>query len=92
MSVARGGAGEQCADRLNRLPVAADDAADIALPHREPKHCRVPLRAFGDDDLVGKLNEETDDEFQELLHALSVAAGYSLSSSASRFRGDVPGM
>ena len=83
MSVPRRGAGEQSADRLNRLPVATDDPADVALPHHEPKHRRVRLRAFRDDHFVGKLDQITDDEFEKLFHALSVAARARLSPVVS---------
>jgi hypothetical protein len=37
------------------------------------------LRAFGDDDLVGKLDEIADDEFEKLFHVRSVAVPARLS-------------
>ena len=80
MSVPRGGAGKQRADRLDRLPVPPDDAADITLPHRHAKHRRVSARALRDDHFVRELNQIAEDELEELFHAVSVAGVYSLSS------------
>lgn len=67
------GAGEQRADRLDRLAIAPDDTPDIGLSHNEPKHGRIAAGALGDDDFVGELNQMTNHELEELFHALSVA-------------------
>jgi hypothetical protein len=73
------GAGQERANCLNGLPIASDDAADIGLPHGEPEDGRVPVRTFGDDDFVGKLNQLANDELEELFHALSLAGVFVLS-------------
>ena len=79
MSVARSRAREKRADRLNCLAVSTNDASDIRLPHSKPEHRGIAVRAFGDDDLVGKLDQVANDELEELFHAVSVAGDDRLS-------------
>ena len=67
--MARGGAGEQCANRLNGLTVAANDPADIALAQLQAKDSRSARWNFRDDHLIGKLDQLADDELEKLFHA-----------------------
>ena len=73
LAVARSGTGKQRADRLNGLAVATDDPANIALPHLESKNGNLSPGYFGEHDLVGKLNELTNDELEELLHKVTIS-------------------
>jgi hypothetical protein len=66
--MAAGGTGEQGANRLNGLAVATDDPANIALAHLQPKNGHLSARYFREHDLVGKLDELTNDELEELFH------------------------
>ena len=68
-----GGTGKQRTDRLNGLAVAADDPANIALAHLQPKNGHLSARYFREHDLVGKLNELTNDELEELLHKVTIS-------------------
>lgn len=67
--MARRRAGKQGTDRLDRLTVAANDATDVALSHRKAKDGGVAVRDFGDEHLVRKLDEITDNELEERFHA-----------------------
>ncbi|CAN5129983.1 hypothetical protein BH20VER2_BH20VER2_09510 [soil metagenome] len=71
--VPSGGAGEQRADRLNRLAIPADDPTDVALPHRQAEHCGVAARALGDDHLIRKLDEIANDELEKFFHAVKLS-------------------
>ena len=53
LSVARGGTGKQRTDRLNGLPVPADDPADIALAHLQPENGHLARRNFRQHDSSG---------------------------------------
>jgi hypothetical protein len=66
--MARRGTRKQRADRLNGFAVAADDSANIALPHLQPKHSRLSAWYFGEHDLVRKLDELANDELEKLFH------------------------
>jgi len=77
--VARSRAGEQGADRLNRLTVPADDTSDIRLSHGDAKDGCISARALRDDDFVGEFNQVAEDELEELFHAISVATEPTLS-------------
>ena len=68
LAVARGGTGKQRANRLNCLAVAADDPANIALPHLQSKNGHLSTRDLGEHYLVGKLYELTNDELEKLFH------------------------
>src|ERR1043166_8730602 len=64
----RGGAGEQGANRVNRLAVASDDAANVALPQLHAKNRRFPRGNLRKHHLIGKLDELANDELEELFH------------------------
>ena len=66
--MATGGTGKQRTDCLNGLAVATDDPANIALAHLQPKNGHLPAWYFREHDLVGKLDELTNDELEELFH------------------------
>ncbi len=68
--------GEQSTNRLNGLPIAADDAADIRLAHGEAEDGSVAVRNFGDQDFVGKFNQIADHEFEKRFHACSLNVLY----------------
>src|SRR5438270_3950444 len=54
---------------MNRLPVSADNLADVALPHLHTEDNRPPARHFGEHDLVRKFDELANDELEKFLHA-----------------------
>ena len=99
LPVARRGAGQQRANRLNRLAVAPDDPADVGLAKLHPKDRCLPRWNFGKHHLIGKLDELANDEFEELFHevecihssrfvtlvdrALRRSMGYRLATAAS---------
>lgn len=71
--VTRRRAGEQGTDRLDGLAVAANDPADIRLPHLEAEHGHVAIRDLRNKNLVRELNEVADNEFEELFHDSEVS-------------------
>jgi hypothetical protein len=68
LTVARSGAGQKRADRLDRLAVAPNDPADIGLAKLHAKDRRLSRWDFGKHHLIGKLDELANDEFEELFH------------------------
>src|SRR6202045_1812672 len=68
LSVTRGGAGQQRADRLDRLPVAPNDSADVGLAQLDPEDRGFPGRNLREHHLIRKLDELANDEFEKLLH------------------------
>src|SRR3954463_6169031 len=86
--MARRGAREQSADRLDGLTIAADDPADVRLAHLHPENGGPSVRDFGKHDLVGEFDKLANDELEELLHREMVAAvcvrGKALMRSAER--------
>ena len=67
--MAGGGTGQQGANRVNRLAVAPDDSADVALPELDPKDGRLSRRNLREHHLVGKLDELANDKLEKLFHA-----------------------
>jgi len=65
----RGGTGEQCANSLNRLAAATDDAADISSSKLQLKDGCSSARNFREDHVVGKFDQLPNDEFEKLSHA-----------------------
>src|SRR5204863_4880635 len=68
LAVTRGRAGQQGANGVNRLAVAADDAADVALAELDAEDRHFSRRNFREHHLVGKLDQLANDEFEELFH------------------------
>jgi hypothetical protein len=68
LPVAGSGAGQQRADSLNRLPVATNNPANIRLPELHPEDRRFAGRNFRQHHLIRKLDQLTDNEFEELFH------------------------
>src|SRR5438270_6205903 len=68
LAMARGGAGQERADRINRLAVAPNNPADVALAqlHAEDRH--FSRWDLGKHHLIGKLDKLANDELEELLH------------------------
>jgi len=64
----RGGAGQQRADRLDRLPVAPDDSADVGLAQLHPENRGLPGGNLREHHFVGKFDELPDDELEKLFH------------------------
>ena len=73
--VAGGGAGEERPNRLNGLTIAADDAADIALPLLQAENGCSARRNFRDDCLVREFRELTDNELEKFTHGLILCSG-----------------
>ena len=70
--MARGGAGQQRSNGLNRLAVASDDSAHVGLAQLHPEHRRLPGRNLREHHFIGKLDQLANDELEELLHGPSV--------------------
>src|SRR6476661_9835170 len=68
LPVARGGAGEQGADGLDRLAIAANDAADVGLAQLHPEDRRFSRRDLRKHHLIGELDQLTNDELEKLFH------------------------
>src|SRR5437588_6793361 len=68
LAMARGGAGQERADRINRLAVAPNNPANVALAqlHAEDRH--FSRWDLGKHHLIGKLDKLANDELEELLH------------------------
>ena len=73
LPVAAGGTRKQGANRLNGLAVATDDPTHIALAHLQSKNSHLSARYFREHNLVGKLNELTNDELEELFHKVTIS-------------------
>ena len=69
LAVTGGGAGQQGANSLNGLTVAANDAADIGLSELEFKYRHLAGGNFRQHHFIGKLHQLSYDEFEELFHA-----------------------
>ena len=68
LPVPRSRAGQQRADCLNSLAIAANDSAYVGLPQLDPEDRRLSRRNLRQHHLIGKLNQLADDELEELLH------------------------
>lgn len=69
LAVAGGGAGKERTEGADRLAVAANDSADIALAHLQAKDGEAAVRNFREDHFIRKLEQLADDEFEKLAHA-----------------------
>jgi hypothetical protein len=61
-------AGQQGANRLNRLTVAADHAADIALSELQPENRGLSTRDLSQHHLIRKFHQLPHDELEKLFH------------------------
>jgi hypothetical protein len=68
LPVTRRRAGQQRADRLNSLSVAADDSTNVGLTQLNSEDRRLPRRNLGEHHLIRKFDELTNDELEKLLH------------------------
>ena len=68
--MAPGGAGQQSANRINRLAVPADDAANVALAQLDAENRRFSRGDLRKHHLIGKLDELANDELEELFHEI----------------------
>ena len=68
MPVTRGRAGQQRANRLDRLSVAPDDSTNVGLAQLDPEDRRLTGWNFRKHHFVGKLDELPDDELEKLFH------------------------
>jgi len=68
LAVARGGAGEQCTNSVNGLAAAANDAADISSSKLQLKNSSPAARNLGEDHVVRKFNQLSNDELEKLSH------------------------
>jgi hypothetical protein len=68
LAMARRGARQQRPNRMNRLPVAPNDSADIALTQLNFKDCRFAARNFREHHLVGKFNQLANNELEKFFH------------------------
>jgi hypothetical protein len=66
---------EQGADCLNGMSAFTDDLRDVAFASSKMKDHLVLGLGLRENNLVWKLNELTDDEPKEFLHAAGVAYG-----------------
>lgn len=62
-------AGKQRADRLNGLPVAADDSAHVRLTQLDPEDRYLSRRNLGEHHLIREFDQLTNDELEKLFHA-----------------------
>lgn len=53
---------------MNGLAIAADNPADVGLPELHFKDRHFPTRNLGEDHVIGKFDQLTDDELEELFH------------------------
>jgi len=83
LTVTRSGAVQHGANRVNGLPVASDDSADVALAqlHFEDRH--LAARNFAQDHVVGKFHQLPNDELEELFHVDSGGGGGVVSGGAA---------
>ena len=75
LPVARGGTGQERANRLNGLAIAADDPANVALPQLQFENDQLSVRNFGKHHLVRKFDQLTNNELEKLFHRSKLAAG-----------------
>ena len=64
----RGRARQQRSNRLNRLAVAANDAADIALPELNLKHRGLPVGHFREHHFIRKFDQLADNKLEKFFH------------------------
>ena len=67
--MARGGTDEQRANRVNGLAVAANHAADIALPKLQLEDGCSADRNFREHHIVGKFDQLPNNELEKFSHA-----------------------
>jgi hypothetical protein len=67
--MARGGAGEQCANGLNGLAGATNHATDVSASKLQLKDGRSAARNFCEDHIVRKFDQLPNDELEKLSHA-----------------------
>jgi hypothetical protein len=68
LAVASGGAVQHRPDSMNGLAIAANDPPDVALAQLHLENRRFAVRNFRQYHVVGKFDQLTDDELEELLH------------------------
>ena len=68
LPVTRRRTGQQRADRLNGLAVAADDSTHIRLTQLHSEDRCLSRRNLGEHHLIRKFDELTDDELEKLFH------------------------
>ena len=73
LAVTRRGAGEEGANRANRLPVTSDNPADVGLPQLQAENGHAAVRNFREHDLVREFDELADDKLEELSHAFELS-------------------
>jgi hypothetical protein len=69
LAVARSGAREQSANSVNSLAAATNDAADVASSKLQLKDGCSATWNFGEDHVVRKFNQLSNDELEKLSHA-----------------------
>src|SRR5204863_2325907 len=75
LAVARRGTVKHRANGVNRLAVATNDSADIALAQLHFKDRHFTVRNFGQHHVVRKFHELSNDELEEFLHVDSGGGG-----------------
>jgi hypothetical protein len=68
LAVTRGRAGEQCTNSVNGLAAAANDAADVSSSKLQLKNGSPAARNFGENHVVRKFNQLSNDELEKLSH------------------------
>ena len=68
LAMARGGARQQGADRIDGLTVAPDDPAHVALAQLDPEDRCFSLRDLRKHHLVGEFDQLANNELEELFH------------------------
>jgi len=69
VAMARGGTGEQCANSLNGLAAATNDAADVSPSKLQLKDGCSAAWNFREDHVVRKFDQLPNDELEKLSHA-----------------------
>ena len=69
LTMPRSRAGEQRANRVNGLAVAANHAADIALPKLQLEDGCSAARNFREHHIVGKFDQLPNNELEKFSHA-----------------------
>ncbi|MEY2530711.1 MAG: hypothetical protein QOI96_796 [Verrucomicrobiota bacterium] len=64
----RGRAGEQRADRLDGLTIAANHATDVALAKLDLENRRASVRNFREHHFVGIFDELANNEIEKFFH------------------------
>jgi hypothetical protein len=67
--MARGGTGEQCANSLNCLAAATDDATDVSSSKLQLKDSCSAAWNFREDHVVRKFDQLPNDKLEKLSHA-----------------------